>query len=142
MPSTEDLNWLECGPDVENRLVKLSDDHPGRHNDGVEVRLCMAYCNRFSRWKPFLTGIRPNGAQLPNRGMFSTHEEPVQVICKGDDPRATFQNEHPEDAWVLTMSNCTVISREQIDQLTRDGRICIHRGHGYVINIALLDFVE
>jgi len=105
-------------------LVRLKDEHPGRWHAGVVVKLARAHCPSFSP-RPFLTGFRPFDIE-ESRGMFSPTEEPVQVI-RSSGPYT----------WWFTASNCTSISRAEIDVLFAEGKLHIERG-SFVLDISLL----
>lgn len=61
------------------QIVKLTDDHPGMWNQGVEVALVQA--KDLEHDKEFTTGVRTNNSSL--KGVFSEHEGPLQVIKNG-----------------------------------------------------------
>jgi hypothetical protein len=94
-------------------LVQLKDDHLSRAQEGVIVQLAWAVCPSFSP-KPFLTGFRPFNTS-DEQGMFSPAKEPVQMVKSvGPD-------------WVFTQSNCTSISRAELDELFAKGKLHVER---------------
>ena len=98
------------------KIVRLTDDHPGKWNDGVKVVLCEAVCESFAGEEPFLTGFRSDGVDQEKCGMFDKDFEPVQVIrAEGD-------------GYHLSMANCATIARHEIDELLKHGEIVLPWG--------------
>ena len=104
------------------RTIKLTDEHPGKWNDGAEVFLCNATLPNVKHNNTFVTGFRANGADLPQLGMFDKDSEPIQVI----------------DGDLFTMCNLGEISREEINTLLRDGKVTIGEYPFTVVEIEVM----
>jgi hypothetical protein len=101
--------------EVRNMLkAKLTDEHPGKWNEGVEVFLCHAWVAQSDRPYDdedyFATGVRVPGT--PAKGMFDDRSGPLQVIVDGNK---------------FTMSNLGEISAPEQDELIREGKVEIIR---------------
>jgi hypothetical protein len=86
------------------QTVKVIDDHPGKHQDGIELELFSAEIGDYK----FTTGFH-RGTQF--QGMFSEEEQPIQVLRE------------KEDGWHFTMSNLGTLSREELVALFDTGNL-------------------
>lgn len=95
-------------------IATLTDSHPGKWNEGVEILLCDGWIRHdgaeFEEDDYFLTGVRIPGT--PCKGMFYKDEGPLQVMEKDENGEVT-----------LTMCNLGTISSQQRHRLLADGEL-------------------
>ena len=87
--------------------VILNDTHPGNHNDKIKVIICKYVQKDSDFTDEGLTGVRKTNEYC--KGMFDEDTDPIQDII------------YEDGEYHFTMSNITTISREQVDQLLKDG---------------------
>lgn len=114
------------------KIVKVIDQHPGKWQDNMELVLCNVTrynCDNSIIGK-FMSGVRPNTQDC--RGMFSEDHDPIQQVIEVNGE------------YLFTMSNCTDISREEVDELLRNKSVEVIRKfeNGYVYFHILIEVIE